>query len=39
MVRHQDELLVGMLTGDGHEGVQQLGVRGVCTHMSDIEKV
>ena len=39
VVRHEDELLVGMLPRDRHERVEQLRIRRVGAHMTNIEKV
>ena len=39
VVRHEDELLVGVLPRDRHERVEQLRIRRVCAHVTDIEKV
>ena len=39
VVRHENELLVGMLTRNAHQHVQQLRVAGMSTDMANIEEV
>ena len=39
VVGHQDQLLIRMLTSNGHEDVQELCVTGMSAHVADIKKV
>jgi len=39
VVRHQDEFLVRMLTGDAHQDVEELRIARVGAHVPDIKKV
>ena len=39
VVRHQDEFLIRVLTGDAHQDVEELRIARVSAHVPDIKKV